>query len=210
MKTNYGKILRNGILDENPIFRLVLGMCSTLAITTSVSNGFGMGMAATFVLVGSNVVISLLRNFIPDKVRIPCYIVVIATFTTIVQLLMEAFLPELNASLGLFIPLIVVNCIILARAEAFASKNKPMASVMDGLGMGIGFTLAITVIGCIRELFGSGTLFGMQVMGAGYEPMLILVLAPGGFIVFGLVLGIANIIMEKTAAKKAEKEVVEG
>ena len=203
-------VFMNGIITENPTLRLVLGTCPTIASTTSAVNAVGMGAAATFVLVGSNVVISLLRNIIPDKVRIPAFIAVICTFVTIVQMLMQAFFDELYQSLGVFIPLIVVNCIILARAEAFASKNKPMASVMDGLGMGIGFTLAITVIGCIRELFGSGTLFGMQVMGAGYEPMLILVLAPGGFIVFGLVLGIANIIMEKTAAKKAEKEVVEG
>ena len=203
-------VFMNGVITENPTFRLVLGPCPTIAVTTSASNGIGMGLAATFVLVGSNLVISLLRNIIPDKVRIPAFIVVICTFVTMVQMLMQAYFEALYDSLGLFIPLIVVNCIILARAEAFASKNKPMASVMDGLGMGIGFTLAITVIGCIRELFGSGTLFGMQVMGAGYEPMLILVLAPGGFIVFGLVLGIANIIMEKTAAKKAEKEVVEG
>lgn len=197
MKTNYGKILRNGILDENPIFRLVLGMCATLAITTSVFNGFGMGMAATFVLVGSNVVISLLRNFIPDKVRIPCYIVVIATFTTIVQLLMEAFLPELNASLGLFIPLIVVNCIILARAESFASKNGLLASAMDGLGMGLGFTLALLVLSVIRELLGSGTLLGVPVLGAGYTPAAIMTAVPGGFLTLGLLMTLINKLTDK-------------
>ena len=155
-------VFMNGVITENPTFRLVLGTCPTIAVTTSASNGIGMGLAATFVLVGSNLVISLLRNIIPDKVRIPAFIVVICTFVTMVQMLMQAYFEALYDSLGLFIPLIVVNCIILARAEAFASKNKPMASVMDGLGMGIGFTLAITVIGCIRELFGSGTCLGCR------------------------------------------------
>ena len=140
------KPLKNGILDENPTLRLVLGTCPTIAITTAVSNGVGMGLAATFVLVGSNLVISLLRNFIPEKARIPAYVVVIATFVTMVDLLMKAYLPALNQSLGIFIPLIVVNCIILARAEAFASKNGVMPSIMDGVGMGLGFTLAITII----------------------------------------------------------------
>ena len=207
---NFKKQLKEGLLTQNPVLVQLLGMCSTMAITTTIFNGLGMGVSVLIILTCSNVVISLLRKIIPDQIRIAAYVVVIAGFVTMVDLLLQAFLPDIAESLGVFIPLIVVNCIILARAEAFASKNKPLASVMDGLGMGIGFTLAITVIGCIRELFGSGTLFGMQVMGAAYEPMLILVLAPGGFIVFGLVLGIANIIMEKTAAKKAEKEVVEG
>lgn len=205
-KKTLSGVFMNGVITENPTFRLVLGTCPTLAVTTSAINGIGMGLAATFVLVGSNLVISLLRNFIPDKVRIPAFIVVICTFVTMVQMLLQAFVPSLYESLGLFIPLIVVNCIILARAEAFASKNAPLYSVMDGLGMGIGFTLAITIIGCIRELFGAGTIFGLQVMGAAYQPMLILVLAPGGFIVFGLVLGIANILMKRAETRKAAKE----
>ena len=205
-KQSLSGVFMNGVITENPIFRLVLGTCPTIAVTTSAVNGIGMGLAATFVLVGSNLVISLLRNFIPDKVRIPAFVVVICTFVTMVQMLLQAYVPVLYESLGLFIPLIVVNCIILARAEAFASKNAPLASVMDGLGMGLGFTAAITIIGCIRELFGSGSLFGLHIMGAGYQPMLILVLAPGGFIVFGLVLGIANIIMKRADAKKAAKE----
>lgn len=205
-KQSLSGVFMNGVITENPTFRLVLGTCPTIAVTTNAVNGIGMGLAATFVLVGSNLVISLLRNFIPDKVRIPAFVVVICTFVTMVQMLLQAYVPVLYESLGLFIPLIVVNCIILARAEAFASKNAPLASVMDGLGMGLGFTAAITIIGCIRELFGSGSLFGLSIMGAGYQPMLILVLAPGGFIVFGLVLGIANIIMKRADAKKAAKE----
>ncbi|MEA4971004.1 MAG: electron transport complex subunit E [Candidatus Pelethousia sp.] len=205
-KQSLSGVFMNGVITENPIFRLVLGTCPTIAVTTNAINGIGMGLAATFVLVGSNLVISLLRNFIPDKVRIPAFVVVICTFVTMVQMLLQAYVPVLYESLGLFIPLIVVNCIILARAEAFASKNAPLASIMDGLGMGLGFTAAITIIGSIRELFGSGSLFGLNIMGAGYQPMLILVLAPGGFIVFGLVLGIANIIMKRADAKKAAKE----
>ena len=157
------QIISSGIVKNNPTFVLVLGMCPTLAITTTVSNGLGMGLAATFVLICSNLVISLLRNFIPDKIRIPAFIVVIATFVTIVQLLLQAFIPALYESLGVFIPLIVVNCIIFARAESFASKNPPLESACDGLGMGLGFTLAITLLSAIRELLGSGTLLGMFV-----------------------------------------------
>jgi len=164
-------VFMNGIIAENPTLRLVLGTCPTLATTTSATNAIGMGAAATFVLVGSNVVISLLRNIIPDKVRIPAFIAVICTFVTMVQMFMQAFAHELYESLGMFIPLIVVNCIILARAEAFASKNGVAASAADGLGMGLGFTLAITVIGIIREIIGNGTVFGFNVLGAGYEPM---------------------------------------
>lgn len=195
----------NGILNENPTFRLVLGTCPTIAVTTSAINGVGMGLAATFVLIGSNVVISALRKVIPDKVRIPCFVLVICTFVTIVQMLLQAFVPSLYASLGLFIPLIVVNCIILARAEAFASKNGVVASAVDGLGMGLGFTLAMLLMGTIREVFGSGTIFGMQLFGEAFEPMLLFVLAPGGFIVFGLLLGIINAISDKLAARKAVK-----
>ncbi|MEG1548411.1 MAG: electron transport complex subunit E [Clostridia bacterium] len=199
-------VFLNGVVTENPTFRLVLGTCPTLAVTTSAINGIGMGAAATFVLVGSNVVISLLRNFIPDKVRIPAFVVVICTFVTMVQMLMQAFVPALYESLGMFIPLIVVNCIILARAEAFASKNSVAASAMDGIGMGVGFTLAITIIGCIRELLGNGTLFGFNILGMGYDPMLIMILAPGGFMIFGLVLGIVNLITERTMERKRKRE----
>ncbi|MDO4565506.1 MAG: electron transport complex subunit E [Clostridia bacterium] len=187
----------NGILPENPTFRLVLGACPTMAVTTGAINGLGMGLAATFVLLGSNIVISLLRNFIPDKIRIPAFIVVICTFVTMVQMLLQAFVPSLYQSLGIFIPLIVVNCIILARAEAFASKNKVLYSALDGLGMGLGFTIAITLMGALRELIGAGTLFGQNVLGAGYEPMLIAILPAGGFIVYGLMLWVVNLITAK-------------
>ncbi len=196
----------NGVLTENPTFRLVLGTCPTLAVTTSAINGLGMGLAATFVLVGSNAVISLLRNFIPNKVRIPAFIVVICTFVTMVQMLMQAFVPPLYDALGIFIPLIVVNCIILARAEAFASKNNVVRSAMDGVGMGLGFTLSLLLISAIREVVGNGTIFNMNVLGAGFEPMLLMVLAPGGFIVYGLLLGIINAVGEKRKASKADKE----
>lgn len=198
-------VFLGGVITENPTFRLVLGTCPTMAVTTSAINGLGMGAAATFVLIGSNVVISLLRNFIPDKIRIPAFIVVICTFVTMVQMLMQAFLPDLYASLGMFIPLIVVNCIILARAEAFASKNPVLPSAVDGLGMGLGFTVAITVMGAIRELLGAGTVFGLQVFGASYEPMLLLVLPAGGFLVFGLMLAAVNIITGKFEARRAAR-----
>ena len=193
------RIFMNGIIDENPTFRMVLGTCPTLAITTAVSNGIGMGLATTAVLVCSNLFISLLRKVIPDEIRIPAFIVVIATFVTIVQLVIKAFLPALDAALGMFIPLIVVNCIIFGRAEAFAFKNKPLASVADGLGMGIGFTCAITLICAVRELFGAGTLLGMQVMPAGYMPMDLLVKPAGGFIVFGLMMALMNKLLPKKA-----------
>ena len=193
-RKSLGSIFLNGVITENPTFRLVLGTCPTLAVTTSAINGIGMGAAATFVLIGSNVVVSLLRKFIPNNVRIPAFIVIICTFVTMVQLFMQAYLPSLYESLGIFIPLIVVNCIILARAEAFASKNPVLASAVDGLGMGVGFTLALTLIGMIRELIGSGTLFGFKIMGAGYEPMLLFVLASGGFLTFGILLGVINAI----------------
>ena len=202
-KKRLGKVFLNGVITENPTFRLVLGTCPTLAVTTCALNGLGMGAAATFVLIGSNVVISLLRNFIPDKIRIPAFIVVICTFVTMVQMFMQAFVPDLYASLGMFIPLIVVNCIILARAEAFASKNPVLPSAVDGLGMGLGFTLAITLMGAIRELIGSGTVFGLSVFGASFEPMLLMVLPAGGFLVFGLMLAAINIITGRFTAKKA-------
>lgn len=196
-------VFLGGVITENPTFRLVLGTCPTMAVTTSALNGLGMGAAATFVLIGSNVVISLLRNFIPDKIRIPAFIVVICTFVTMVQMFMQAFVPDLYASLGMFIPLIVVNCIILARAEAFASKNPVLPSAVDGLGIGLGFTLAITLMGAIRELIGSGTVFGLSVFGASFEPMLLMVLPAGGFLVFGLMLAAINIITGRFTAKKA-------
>lgn len=201
-------VFMNGIITENPTLRLVLGTCPTIASTTSAVNAVGMGAAATFVLVGSNVVISLLRNIIPDKVRIPAFIAVICTFVTIVQMLMQAFFDELYQSLGVFIPLIVVNCIILARAEAFASKNGVLASAVDGIGMGCGFTLAITVIAIIREIIGNGTVFGINIFGAGYEPMLLMILAPGGFLVFGGVLAISNLITARAEAKKKDEKGV--
>lgn len=201
-------VFMNGIIAENPTLRLVLGTCPTLATTTSAINAVGMGAAATFVLVGSNVVISLLRNIIPDKVRIPAFIAVICTFVTMVQMFMQAFLHDLYESLGMFIPLIVVNCIILARAEAFASKNGVAASAADGLGMGCGFTLAITAIAIIRELLGNGTVFGISVFGAGYEPMLLMILAPGGFLVFGGVLALTNLITARAEAKKKDEKGV--
>ncbi len=206
-KNSLSGVFVNGILNENPTFRLVLGTCPTLAVTTSAINGLGMGAAATFVLIGSNVVISLLRNFIPEKVRIPAFILIICTFVTMIQMLMQAFVPSLYESLGIFIPLIVVNCIILARAEAFASKNPVGASAVDGLGMGLGFTLALILMGTVRELLGNGSVFGIQIMGAAFEPMLLMVLAPGGFITFGLLLGIINAITDKISARKERKGV---
>ncbi|MBR1928199.1 MAG: electron transport complex subunit E [Paludibacteraceae bacterium] len=185
------KTLTNGIFKENPTFALVLGMCPTLATTTSAINGMSMGLATLFVLVCSNVVISLLRNLIPDKVHIPAYIVVIATFVTMVQLTMQAYLPALYETLGLFIPLIVVNCIVLGRAEAFAAKNGVGLSALDGLGMGLGFTLSLTVLGAIRELLGTGAVFGLTIYPDNYG-MLLFVLAPGAFIALAYLMAIMN------------------
>ncbi len=182
----------NGIIQENPTFRLVLGMCPTLAVTTAAINGLGMGLTTMVVLIGSNVAIALLRNFIPDKVRIPAYVVIIASFVTIVGMLLKAFLPVLDKELGLFIPLIVVNCIILARAESFASKNSVMNSFADGLGMGLGFTLSLTVLGIVRELLGTGSIFGYSILGASFEPALIMILPPGAFLTLGLLMGLLN------------------
>ena len=204
-KQDLKKIFFNGIITENPTFRLVLGMCPTLAVTTSVLNGLGMGLATAFVLVCSNLVISLLRNFIPSKVRIPAFIVVIASFVTVVQLVLNAYLPDLASSLGLFIPLIVVNCIIFARAEAFASKNGPLASMADGLGMGLGFTVSLTLISAVRELIGSGTLLGFPVLGANYPGVLLFVLAPGGYITLGLVMVAFNTVMGKIDKRRRAK-----
>lgn len=191
------KYFTNGLLKENPTFVIVLGTCPTLAITTAAINGIGMGAATTFVLVFSNLFISLLKNLIPDKVRIAAFIVVIATFVTIVDLVMKAYTPDLYSSLGIFIPLIVVNCIILGRAEAFAQKNDIGPSVLDGLGMGIGFTLAITLIGSIREVLGSGSFFGYRLVSEQASTMLIFVLPPGAFVTYGFLIAIMNRIKSK-------------
>jgi electron transport complex protein RnfE len=194
--SNAMKTLTNGILRENPTFALVLGMCPTLATTTSAINGMSMGLATLFVLVCSNVVISMLKNLIPDKVRIPAFIVVIATFVTLVQLLMQAYLPAIYDVLGLFIPLIVVNCIVLGRAEAFAAKNSVGLSALDGLGMGLGFTLSLTVLGVIREFLGAGTVFGFQIYSSQFAA-LIFVLAPGAFICLAYLMAIVNKLQKK-------------
>ena len=190
-RMSLGKVIKNGIITENPTFRLVLGTCPTLAVTTSAINGLGMGAAATFVLICSNFVISLLRNFIPDKVRIPSFIVVIAAFVTILQMCMEAYLPALYDSLGLFIPLIVVNCIVLGRAESFAAKNGVIPSFFDGLGMGLGFSFALTLLGAVRELLGTGKIFDMALYSEDFG-MLLFVLAPGAFIVLGFLIAIVG------------------
>ncbi len=186
------KIFKKGILDENPALRSLLGMCPLLAVTTSAINGLGMGVSSTAVLLGSNLVISLLRNFIPAKVRIPAFITVIAGFVTIVQMLLKAYLPEIDKALGIFIPLIVVNCIILARAESFASKNKPLASIVDALGMGLGFTLALVLMGSVREILGNGSFFGFNLFGENASPALAMILPPGGFLVFGIIIALIN------------------
>ena len=190
------KIILSGIVKNNPTFVLVLGMCPTLGTTTSAANGMGMGLATTAVLIMSNLVISPIKNLIPDKVRIPAFIVVIASFVTIIQMLMEAFVPALYASLGVFIPLIVVNCIILGRAEAFASKNSPFDSMLDGVGIGIGFTLSLTVIGAVREILGSGAIFGMNLGISNYMP-LVFILAPGGFLTLGYLMVLFNKLVKK-------------
>lgn len=186
-----GDIIKNGLIKENPTWVLILGMCPTLATTTSAVNGLCMGLATTFVLMMSNIVISLLKSVIPDKVRIPCFIVVIATFVTIVQMVMQGFLASLYESLGLFIPLIVVNCIVLGRAEAFASKNNVWHSFLDGLFMGLGFTWALTLLGIVREALGAGTFFNHSFLG-GADGMLLFILAPGGFICLGLLMALIN------------------
>ena len=195
-------IITNGIIKDNPVLVRLIGTCPTLATSSSASNGLGMGLSTTAVLIAANIVISLLRKVIPDKVRIPCYIVVIAGFVTVVQFLLEAYVPALYKSLGLFIPLIVVNCIILGRAEAFANKNTVVDSALDGIGMGLGFTLTLTVMGTIRELLGAGTWFGMTVFGSWFTPIGFFNLAPGGFFVFGLLIAVLNVITKGKALKK--------
>lgn len=195
-------VLKNGLLTENPTFVQLLGMCPTLAVTTSLQNGLGMGLSATAVLICSNFLISLLRKIIPDKVRIAAYIVIIAAFVTLIQMCLNAFLPDLASSLGLFIPLIVVNCIILARAEAFASKNSPILSAVDGLGMGLGFTGALCIISAVREFLGAGSIWGVTLYGTHIQPASIMIMAPGGFIVLGLLVGTINFIVSRK--KKGE------
>ena len=187
----------NGVIKENPTLVLMLGMCPTLAVTTSAVNGFGMGVSTLVVLVMSNLVISALRKMIPDDVRLPAYIVIVASLVTVVELLMEAYVPSIYSALGIYIPLIVVNCIILGRAEAYASKNPPLLSAMDGLGMGLGFTVSLSIIGFIRELLGAGTVFGVQVMPAAYKPIAIFIKAPGAFLVLAFLVIIMNALKIK-------------
>ena len=204
-KKNAFQVFLNGLITENPTFVLMLGMCPTLGVTTAAMNGIGMGLATTAVLICSNLLISLLRNIISERIRIPAFIVVIASFVSIVEMLLKAYLPDLSDALGVYIPLIVVNCIIFARAEAFAFKNGPVASLADGLGMGLGFTCAITILSAIREMLGSGTIFGAQLMPESYEPMAIMLQVPGGFITLGLLLILVNAIRKGLARRKEMK-----
>jgi electron transport complex protein RnfE len=202
LKVNPLKIIKNGIIDESPTLVQCIGLCPTLAVSTSATNGVGMGIAATAVLIGSNVAVSAIRKFVPDEIRIPIFIVVIAGFVTVVQLLISGFAPALDKSLGIFIPLIVVNCIILARAEAFAFKNGVIDSFFDGIGMGLGFTIALTSIGAVRELLGNGTIFDIVLTPAGYQPALLVILAPGGFITLGICMGLFRFYKQHAAEKK--------
>ena len=224
MSNNKMKILTNGLINENPVLRLVLGTCPTLAVTTMAANGIGMGLAATFVLICSNMVISALRNIIPGQVRIPCYITVIAGFVSVVQMLVKAFVPSLDTALGVFLPLIVVNCIILGRAEMFASKNGVFDSALDGLGMGIGFTITLTIMGSIREILGSGTWmsgldgilpflpkgFAIQVLPEAIDPFTIMTSAPGGFFIFGVLMAGATWLTSRPKKEKAVEAATEG
>ena len=194
---NIGKIIKNGILDENPTFVQVIGMCPTLAVTTSAINGVGMGLSTTAVLLGSNIVISLLRKIIPDEVRIPCFVVVIASFVTIIEFLLKAYLPDLNAALGIYIPLIVVNCIILARAEAFAFKNNVIDAAADGIGCGLGFTLALCVLGVVREFLGTGNIFGLTVLPEAFPKTIMMILPPGAFISLAVLMAGFNYLRRK-------------
>ena len=204
MKNKYLGYFTNGLIKENPTLRLVLGPCPTLAVTTAAVNGIGMGLSATVVLICSNLAISLLRNIIPDKVRIPAFITIIAGFVSVVQMLVKAFLPAIDKELGIYLPLIVVNCIILARAEMFASKNPPLASVLDGAGMGIGFTAVLTLMGAVRELLGAGSLFSFPVTSRFISPMIIFLLPPGGFFVFGMLVAASNAIAKRSGKKPVE------
>ena len=206
----YLERLYNGLIKENPTLVLMLGMCPTLAVSTRASNGIGMGLSTLAVLVLSNLVISLLRKLIPDQVRLPAYIVIVASLVTVTELLIEAYLPSLYEALGIYIPLIVVNCIILGRAEAYANKHTPLLSVLDGLGMGIGFTLALTLAGLLRELLGNGTAFGAQVMPAGMEPIGIFVQPPGAFLILALIIAVMNAIGIKTRQRKLVESGCDG
>lgn len=197
--------LYNGLIKENPTFVLMLGMCPTLAVTTSAINGVGMGLSTCAVLMMSNLIISLLRKFIPDRVRMPAYIVIVASFVTIVEMLMQAFVRPVYTALGLYIPLIVVNCIILGRAESYASKNKPLASFFDGLGMGLGFTAALTIIGAVREILGSGEIFGIRIMPESFEPVSIMVMAPGAFFVLSILTALQNKFKAPSATNRGDK-----
>ena len=205
-KPTFLSVFLNGLIWENPTFTLMLGMCPTLAITIAGSNGLGMGLATTAVLVCSNLLISILRNVIPEYVRIPAFIVVIASFVTVIDLMLKAYIPALSASLGMYIPLIVVICIIFARAESFAFKNPPVLAIADGLGMGLGFTFAITLLSCIREVIGTGKLFGTMIMPASYQPMAIMTQVPGGFVTLGILLILVNALRTISQKKSAGKE----
>ena len=205
MKSSSMKAFFNGLLKENPTFVLFLGMCPTLAVTTGVTNALGMGLSTTAVLICSNLVISLLRKFIPDKIRIASYVVIIAGFVTVVEMLLKAYLPELSKSLGIYIPLIVVNCIILGRAEAFASKNSPLSSILDGLGMGLGFTGSLTLISSVREILGSGSFAGISLFGESFQPVSMMILPPGAFLTLGVLLAIINVISAKRKSRKEAK-----
>ncbi len=190
--STFSERIRNGIVTENPIFVQVLAMCPTLAVTSSVIDSVGMGLASTVVLIGSNLIISLIRKMVPDKIRIPIYITIIATFVTLIQFLLQGFVPALYKSLGIFIPLIVVNCVILGRAESYAGKNKIFPSIYDAIGMGLGFTIALSVLGAVRELLGAGSLLGFKVFGNSFEPAIMMVLAPGAFITVGILMALLN------------------
>lgn len=204
--SQYTERIRNGVVTENPTFIMMLGMCPTFAVTTSAINGLGMGVSTLVVLILANWLISLVRKLIPDQVRLPAYIVIVASLVTVVQLLIQAYIPFLYDALGIYIPLIVVNCIILGRAEAYASKNPPVLSIFDGLGMGLGFTLALTLIGLLRELLGNGTVFGYQIMPGFYQPVGIIVKAPGAFLVLAIIIAIMN----AAQIKNRSNEIVEG
>lgn len=207
---SFFKTFVNGLFKENPTFVLFLGMCPTLAVTTGVTNAIGMGLSTTAVLICSNIVISMLRKFIPDKIRIAAYVVVIAGFVTIVQMLMNAYVPALSSSLGIYIPLIVVNCIILGRAEAFASKNTVLASAADGAGMGLGFTMSLTLIASVREILGAGTFAGIQLFGDSFQPVSIMILPPGAFLTLGILLALINLIAARVKNSKLKKNAEEG
>ena len=196
---NLAKVFKNGLIDENPTFVQVIGMCPTLAVTTSAINGIGMGLSTAAVLICANLVISLIRKITPDKIRIPIFIVVIATFVTIVGMLLKAYVPALDKALGIYIPLIVVNCLILARAESFAFKTGAMPSIVDGVGQGLGFTVALTILGAVRELLGNGSLFGMTLFGASFQPVLIFILPPGAFLTLGFLFAGFNKLRSKKA-----------